>query len=199
MPTPEVFHPMAGTVEIVMFAQRSGEERRNVIHYQYGGSRPTTTELTNLCNDVVANILNEQEDVASLGTTWYQVTARDMHDQFGNMVTVPCNRLSTGGTDVLPGAVSFCLSKRTSLPGRSFRGRFYLFDLDEAASNGDDLNPLMNVPLGELAVEMLTPRQSGRFAPAVGSRTRAQSQKMLSITWDQIMDTQVRRGKGRGA
>lgn len=192
------FHPVAGTVEVVLFASRAGEERRNVIHYQYGGSRPTPTELTNLCNDVVNNIIDKQEDITCVGTLWYQITARDIHDQFGNMVTIPVSRVGAGGTNVLPGACSICLSKRSDIPGRSRRGRFYLFDIDESMSNGDDLNPAINVPLTALAGQMLLARQSGRFSPAIASRTLGQSIKMTNMTWDQIFDTQTRRGKGRG-
>lgn len=192
------FHPIDNTVEVVTFASRAGEERRNVFHYLYGLSRPTAAELTNLANDVVANILPKQAGCTVLGTVWYQVTVRDIHDQFGLQVAVPCSVAANLGTDVLPGACSVCLSKRTDLPGRSRRGRFYLFDIDEAMSNGDDLNPAFNVPIGSLVTELLLARQSGRFAPSVASRVLQNSVKMTHITWDQIFDTQVRRGKGRG-
>jgi hypothetical protein len=195
----EVFHPVAGTVEVVLFAQRSGQERRNVIHYQYGGTRPTVAELTNLANDMAADVIGAQKNLVCAGTDWYQVTCRDIHDQFGNMVAIPVSgQGGTGGTNVLPGDSSVCMSKRSGLPGRSFRGRFYLFDIDESYSNGDDLNPLINIFMTDLASKLLTVRQAGRFTPAIASKLRGQSTKMTSMTWDQVMDTQVRRGKGRG-
>lgn len=197
---PAVFHYMLRTVEVVLFASRAGEERRNVIHYRYadGSARPTVTELTNLLNDVELNIIDKQEDVTCLGTVWYQITARDMEDVGGAQVARAVTRSGTGGTNVLPGASAFCLSKRTGQPGKSFRGRFYLFDLDESASNGDDLNPAFNFAFTQLANELLLARQAGRFLPSVGSRLLGGSTPILAITWDQVFDTQVRRGKNRG-
>jgi hypothetical protein len=195
---PRVFHPIAGTVEVVMFASRAGEDRRNVIHYQYGVTRPNATEMTNLATDVIAEIIGSQRNITCLGTHWFQVTVRDVHDQFGGQVAIPCSVDGSGGINVSPGAVSICMSKRSGFPGASFRGRFYLFDIDESLLNGDDLNPAINLPMTDLANKMLQVRQAGRFSPAIGSRLRAQSVKMTSMTWDQVVDTQVRRGKGRG-
>lgn len=196
-----VFHPVTETVEVVMFASRSGQERRNVIHYKYGllgGGRPTVTELTNLLNDVIGSIINEQEDCTSIGTTWYKVSARDIHDEFGAVAEVNTTRVGSLVGNVMPGAVSICMSKRSGIPGRSKRGRFYLFDLDEASINGDDIAPAFNVPMTELAQALLLPRQGSRFIPCIASKRLGTSVPMTSMTWDQVSDTQVRRGKGRG-
>lgn len=200
MPVPEVFHFMLRTVEVVLFASRAGEERRNVIHYRYldGSGRPTVAELDNLLNDVEQEIIDEYEDFTCIGTVWYKISARDMEDVAGAYTEHNINRLAVGGTDVNPGGVSLALSKRTGQAGRSFRGRFYLIDTDESMFNGDDLNPGFIVPINELIVQMLLPRQSGRFLPSVGSRFLGGSTPMNTMTYDRVADYQRRRGKGRG-
>jgi hypothetical protein len=194
-----VFHPVANTVEVVTFAARRGNQRRNVIHYQYSGPRPSTTELTNLGNDVIADILPTQGQLTCSGTDWYQVTLRDIHDVAGEAAALPVGGVGgAGGTNPLPGASSVCMTKRTGRPGPSFRGRFFLFDLDETQCDSDDLNPFINIFMTALAGKILTVRQGGRFTPCVASKHLRISTKMTAMTWDQIMDTQVRRGRGRG-
>jgi len=196
----DAFHYMLRTVEVVCFASRSGEERRNVIHFRYadGSARPTATELMNLLNDVELALIDEQEDVTCVGTVWYQVTARDMEDVNGATASKSISRVGTGGTQVFPGSVAFCLSKRTARAGRSFMGRLYLFDLSEDFFNGDDLNVGYIPALNQFTAALLLPRQAGRFVPSVGSRRLGGSTPINAITYDLIADTQNRRGKGRG-
>lgn len=198
---PQVFHPVHDTVEVVMFASRNGEERRNVIHFNYGGitpARPTVAQLNSLLNEVRDGIINEQEDFTSLGTVWYQATARDIHDATGNMASLAMTRLAAGPIDNMPGAVSHCLTKRTAIPGRSYRGRFYLFDLPEDYFNGDDMNAAYIPVVNDLAQQLLLNRVGSLFKPAVASRKLLISTPITAITYDLVADTQVRRGKGRG-
>lgn len=194
----EVFHPMVNVVEVVLFAERSGEERRNVIHYNYSGTRPSSGEMLNLLNDVETDIIQYYEDFVALGTRWYQLTARDMTDENGAIASKSINRISAGPVDNLPGAMSLCLTKRTARPGRSFRGRFYLIDLPEDIFNGDDLNVTFIPAINTLITHLLLVRQAGRFTPAVGSRKLQGGTAIQAITYDLVADTQTRRGKGRG-
>lgn len=186
------------TVEVELRAERSGQARRNVIHYFYLGGRPTAAELDQLLLEVENGIIQEQEDLSVLGTRWYEAVATDMHDINGIQRTRSMNRQAAGGTQVFPGAVSLCLSKRTSRRGQSYRGRFFLFDLPEDFFNGDDLNPIYIPGINELVAQLILPRVSGRFFPAVGSRKWSGSTPFNVMTYDLISDTQVRRGKARG-
>lgn len=197
---PGAFHLMLRTVEITFFASRSGEERRNVIHYRYadGSPRPTSAELVNLLADMELAVLDQQENITCLGTTWYQITARDMEDVNGATASRAVSRLATGGTQVFPGSIAFCLSKRTARSGGSFRGRFYLFDLSEDFFNGDDLNVAYIPAINQFTAALLLPRQANRFVPSVGSRRLGGSTPITAITYDLVADTQIRRGKGRG-
>ena len=193
-----IFHPMAYTVEVTLKAERSGNQRRNVIHYAYLTTRPTVAELTTLLAHVENIVIDKYEDVVCTGTRWYELVAQDMHDQTGVQVTRTVNRLSVNGTQVSPSNVSLCLSKRTARAGRSYSGRFYMVDCAEDMFNGDDLNPLYNGAVTTLANAILAIPTGNRFFPAVGSRRSAGSTPMLAITWDQVADSQRRRLKGRG-
>lgn len=193
-----IFHPMAFTVEVTLKAERLGQQRRNVIHYTYAGVRPGVAELQNLLAGVENTVIDRYEDFVCTGTRWYELVAQDMHDQTGFQVARSINRLSTGGTQVAPGNVTLCLSKRTALPGQSNRGRFYIIDCQEDMFNGDDLNPFYNGTIAVLAAQLQAPQVSGRFLPSVGSRRQQGSTVITAITWDQVADSQRRRLKGRG-
>jgi len=194
----ETFHPMLATVEVVLKAVRSGEERRNVIHYRYSGARPTSSELASLCAGVEATIIDAYEDFVCIGTTWYEITANDVEDAGGATASRSITRVAAGGLQVFPGQVSFVLTKRTGLRGRSFRGRFYCIDLPEDFFNGDDFNPAYSAVVNNLAAKLMQFQVSGRFIPSVGSRALGGSTPIQSITYDYISDTQRRRGKGHG-
>jgi len=195
----EVFTPVAKTVEVVLKAERSGEQRRNVIHYKYTGDNPSASELQGLLNELEGGVIQEYEDFVSLGTRWYELTARDIDNEFGLQVARSINRLSAGPIDNMPGAVSFVLTKRTDLAGRRNRGRFYLIDLPEDFFNGDDLNIFYIPVINELATQLLASRGLGaRFRPAVASKTYGTSEYITAITYDLVADTQRRRGKNRG-
>jgi len=190
--------PIANTVECKLFAQRGGRLRLNVLHYRYNNPPPTSTELRNLNNDIVANIIDKYEDFVSIGTQWYQIVSTDIASSGGATDTLSTNRLSVGPIDDFPGNVSYVLTKRTAFTGRTARGRMYLIDLPEDFFNGDNFNPAYSAVVNNLAAKLLQFQVSGRFIPAVGSRSLGGSTPIQAITYDYISDTQRRRGKGHG-
>lgn len=194
-----LFHPMIQTVEVTIKGERSGQERRNVIHYQYLTGRPTLGQLQALANEVETQIVDKYEDLVATGTHWYEIECRDMHDLAGIQYARAINRLSVNGTQAAPANVSLCLTKRTAVAGPSNRGRFYTIDCSEDEFNGDDLNPFYNGILTDLCNTLLQSRVSSYFIAAVGSRLHGNSRAMVSMTFDQIADSQRRRLKGRGS
>ena len=203
MPGPglTVFHPVTETVELVSFAERSGQARRNVEHYKYSlaaGPRPTAAELTTLAGEWVNQVLDFQEDLTVVGTIWTKVTVRDIHDSTGAAIEFPTTRAASMVGSVLPGAMSFCLSKRSGIPGPRNRGRFYLFDLEDAFFAGDDLNVVFIGAINNLVTRLMAPRVGGRFIPCIASKRSAASVPWISTVYDLVADTQTRRGKGRG-
>lgn len=198
MDEPEATVYMLQTIQVELKAQRGTNERRNVIHYRYAGARPTVSQLSALCDWVEDNIIQEYEDFVCFGTRWYAIRAVDMADLSGAVFEKSINRLSAGGSQVMPGNVSLCLSKHTSQRGRSFQGRFYICDCPEDMFNGDDLNPGYMPSVNELAAKLIAAPGVGGFLAAVGSRKLGGSTPITSVTYDTIADSQRRRLQGRG-
>jgi len=193
------FVPISNTVEVKLYAQRSGRLRLNVFHYRYNNPPPSSAELASLCTEIEGGIVQEYEDFISLGTQWYQIVATDIATSGGATATRSINRLSAGPVDDFPGNVSYVLSKRTGTTGRSARGRFYLIYLPEDFFNGDNFNPFYAATVNDLVFQLLQPRVGGRFTPAVASRTQGISRPITAITSDGVADSQRRRLTGRGA
>lgn len=193
------YTPILRTVESKLYAQRGGRLRINYLHWLYSGSQPSSAELANLNADIEANIIQEYEDFVAAGTQWYQIVSTDLETSTGATATRNINRISAGSIDDFPGNVSYVLSKRSGQRGRSRRGRFYLIDLPEEFFNGDVINFAVLPALNDLIAQMLLPRQSGRFTPAIASRVLGDSVAMTAITHDGVADSQRRRLTGRGA
>lgn len=195
MSTPVI---MANTAQVEIWYERSGQERRNVIHFNDSGSGFTAADLTQLASEVETQIVSKMLPLAAQGTRFYNVRATDIRTPTGPQVDDSFSHMSTGGLQVLPANSSFCLSKHTLVRGRSYQGRFYLADLSEDFFNGDYLNPIYVPGINDLATQLLSTRVSGKFKPAVGSRKLLSSTKMQSISYDFTADSQRRRLPGRG-
>lgn len=198
---PLTFHPMFFTVEVVLFAQKNGNERRNVIHYHYTGAAPSVAELTNLLNDLDGGMFvnNLYPGLVATGTTWYLLTARDAAAATGAVAAKTVNHPSSyGGAQADNSNVSLCLTKRTGVPRRYARGRFYMIDCPENEFVDDTLQNIYLPGLTLFAAALMASRVSGRFIAAVGSRKYTGSTPITSIDWDFTADSQYRRLKSRG-
>jgi len=193
------FQAIAQCVEVVLSAERSGEERKNIIHYKYpSGVLPDESEMHALAVEIGDHIINSQQILTCIGTNWIEIKVSEMSTAGGLVHTVPIFRsgLAAGGN--LPGNSAHCLTKRTGFRGGTFRGRYYLFDMPESYFNGDDLElPILPWVTG-LANELLFPRVGGRFVPVVGSKTIHAGTIINGITFDLVADSQRRRLKKRG-
>lgn len=190
---------MLQTVEVRLVAERDGEARINVIHFRYASTPPSVGQLASLCSECETNILDAQEDLAVVGTQWTRIEAQDMAVPNGNQFVRDVTRFGAGGTQVMPGNVSFVLSKKTSQSGRSFQGRYYLFDMGEDFFNGSTLNPAYRPGVDQLCARLLLPCVGFFFVPAVGSRKYQGSTPITSMVYNDVADTQRRRLPGIGA
>jgi len=194
------FEPILNTVEVKFFAQRNNQLRMNVIHFNYDGApRPNAGTLATMLEDCIAGILIPQATITTNATRWYYHSARDIHDANGAEVFSSTQIQGIIANQAFPGNVSFALTKRTGVVGRSHRGRYYLFDMAEDFFNGDDLNIIELPNLAVLAASLLAKRGGGTFVPAVGSKKLGLSTLINAITFDGIADSQRRRLSGRGA
>lgn len=186
-------------VEIVTHAQSGGNERANVCHYSYTGVSPSASELEALCNEWESSVIDAQDDVTHVSSTFYKITARDLGDPVGAFAEKSIFRVGADASSGNSSQVSLCLSKRSGRRGRSNHGRFYLFDTADQLFDKDVLNVVFLPLLNNLAENLLEPRQSGRFLPAIASRKHLTTIQIRSFTWDFTVDTQRRRVPGRGA
>jgi len=189
---------MLATVEVVISAERDGRQRKNVLHYRSTTGAPTVAELEALCIHVRENITDKYAECVCAGTQFVSVKATDVSTATGAQHELYMNRGTIGGAQVMPGQVSLCMTKRTSVRGKSTRGRLFTFDVPEDHFNGDILNPGYLPVLTQLAGRFMQTANGGQFVPAVGSRKNGNSQPITAITWDQVADTQRRRLTGRG-
>jgi len=190
---------MLQTVEVRLVAERDGEARINVIHFRYSAGGPSASQLAQLCAECEANILEYQEDLVVVGTQWTRIEAQDMAVVNGLQHVRDVTRFGAGGTQVMPGNVSFVLSKKTNQSGKSFQGRYYLFDMGEDFFNGSTLNPTYRPGVDQLCAKLLLPCVGTFFVPAVGSRKLQGSTPITSMVYNDVADTQRRRLPGVGA
>jgi len=188
-----------GCVEIVTFAARDSNERRNVFHYAYTGTAPTAGELETLLEQWELSVIEAQEDLTHNNTVFYKALARDLGDPAGAFAERSMFRIGVDTNDAAPSSVSLCMSKRSGLRGKSRHCRFYLFDLSDNFFSKDNTNlgylPLLN----NLAENLLEHRMSERFVPCIASRKHLETYPIRSFTWDFTVDSQRRRISGRGA
>jgi len=198
---PEAFHPMFFTVEVVLYAVRGTNERRNVIHYHYTGAAPSTGELGSLLDDLDGGMFvnNLYPGLVALGTTWYLLTAQDKAAASGAYATKAVSHSSSYSASTANNSnVSLCLTKRTAIRRRYATGRFYMIDCPENEFDNDQLNVAFLAGLTLFANALKASRVSGRFQAAVGSRKYTGSNPITTIDWDFNADSQRRRLRGRG-
>lgn len=193
------FQHIVDTVECVLSAERSGEERKNIIHYRYPtGQLPSELQMSQLAQEIANGVINVNQGVVCVGTNWIEVKVSEMSTAGGLVHAEPIFRAGTAGGGVLPGNSSHCLTKRTGFRGPSFRGRYFLFDLPESYFAGDDVEIGLLPWITNICNELLLPRVGGIFTPAVGSETLHASTLINRMTFDLVADSQRRRLKKRG-
>jgi hypothetical protein len=200
MPT-EVFTPMASTIKVTWSGHRA-LNLRNMVHcFQYSGAAPTDAQLTQLCNELITNLLPKLVPISCNDLVWESVTARDMATVTGLERTVP---ILTGGAGTAagfsnPGNVAYVSSWRTGRPGRRYRGRTFLTNLAEGETTGDTITSGLLSTITAFAIEFLLPRVASAFKSAVGSRVGGFSTPINGFVLDPTLDSQRRRLAGRGA
>lgn len=192
------FQRIASCVEVVLKAERSGEERRNVIHYEYTTVVGLEDNMVLLAEELRDDLLSAQAIITCGGTTWNAIQVTNVDVENSLQIELPVNVSGTAGGGVLTGNAAHCLTKRSNLTGRSKRGRFYLFDLPEAYANGDDVEFVMIPWINGVANALTANRVGGIFKPVIGSRLLHAGTEYHSISYDFIMDSQYRRLKKRG-
>jgi len=130
------FQPVQATALIELLYLIDGQHIENTLYFDRANDY-TLTNLQALSGDIIAwwEALLAPSLTASISLTGVRATA--LHDQTGpqflNTVGLPLPGEIPGAS--VPNNVAFCLTFRTALIGRSFRGRNYIAGLPESEFN----------------------------------------------------------------
>jgi len=94
--------PFVGYVnmaEVVIRAERDGNERVTVLHYYNQAGDMSAQSIAYLANQVGANIAQKIAALVCVGTTIQSVTATDLSEEGGTQYTAATNFPGTGGSD----------------------------------------------------------------------------------------------------
>lgn len=195
------FIPIPNTIKLTFEYTIGGKPVVNVSFFEKA-SAVTLTDLQDITDIADAWDVAFNADFRSVGMLLERFTATDETEQDGLafIKTLTTPRAGTAGGALNPNNVAACLSLRTGLRGRSFRGRQYIGGQLETNNIGDVINPdyiadALDV-FGELQDAMLT----GGFTWVVASRYSGGAPRITGVTtpiteirMNDRIDTQRRR------
>jgi len=131
------FQPVAATCLAELVFEMDGQTIENTLYFRRANSY-TVTDL-NAVGDALINWWNtNMKPIISIECSLVRVVVTALHDQAGPQVVRVGALPSAGGVagDAVPNNCALCVSLRTALIGRSFRGRNYVAGLAESNTNG---------------------------------------------------------------
>ena len=205
------FIPTPGVAQVDVIQMIDGQRCENVFHYKQAGAGDYNTDKLGDLGTAIVAYYNLTAVKALFPATWQLIEVRvtDMSDQFGPAVSVGAGLpiVGTRAGAQLPNNCALVLTKRSTVRGRSFRGRMYFAPLVEADVTGSVVSSsVVTSILGNLAglldltdadaVHHYMNVLSRRFNNAW--RTVGMATQVFSLTCDGIVDSQRRRLPGRG-
>lgn len=119
------FIPAANVVQVTINQSYSSQPVANVINVQCVAD-PTPALMADIGDILIEWLSPTYASLKHLGWSVTDLRLRDLTSEGGDVLEVPVTGVtgSLSGTP-LPGSVAMCLSLRSSLAGRTRRGRFY--------------------------------------------------------------------------
>lgn len=202
--------PISNVYRVVLKFISSGQNVANVLHYTQStpGQTAVLAELASGL-DTLWNLHLKPQTGATVNLSTIDVTDLGPAGVATYTHTPGSARVGTNATPTLPNNVTACISVRTNLRGRSFRGRIYHVGLTEGMVAGDTIatptvqaleaayGNIMQVLVGgssavyDLGVLSYYTNNQLRGTPVFSRAT--------SVTCDPFVDSQRRRLAGRGA
>lgn len=207
------FVPAAGTIQVDLRFRLDDQWLSNTFYASKIVGTPTSAEMATLGSLVVGWYTNDYRNQLPTAVTLNEIYLRDISQQSGPILsvtsTLPLAGALTG--QVLPNNVTFTVSLRTGLAGRSYRGRIYVTGIrfaDVASSEPNSLvaarangivaswNALRNALLVNLQpYQMCVVSRYTNLAP----RTTAVVTPVTNVlAVDRVLDSQRRRLPKRG-
>lgn len=128
------FIPVDGVASVEIRADHNDVPVENVLHFFTGESPATESILVDLAGQVASSWTANVMPLMVEDYTLREIHARDLTLEAGAQAT-DTTVLGQAGELVepsMPGNVAFCVSLRTGIVGRSFRGRIYLAGQSES-------------------------------------------------------------------
>lgn len=155
------FQPAPGAASVRVEQQLAGNELNYILNFSRPGVEPYgASELTDLANLVYDWWVDRIGPELSSQVTLRSVTARALDGPFGPQVTYNPGTPAGGAItqEAAPANVAFCVTHRSNLIGRSWRGRTYV----------------AGFPRGDVALNQLAGAKVVAFVSAFNNlRTRA--------------------------
>jgi hypothetical protein len=196
MPSPIIANVAQVTVKGSLF----GQVVENVWYAQCSAS-PTAEELTGIAEPFptfyAELMLGLSEDLSI-----NEIVVRNMGSAAGPEITFAVTPAQTGGvaTASMPGNVAFCISLRSALAGRQFRGRKYF--------SGLPINQVVDNAINVTLADQMVTAVQGLIAQMIINTNPLQAVSLTYLTsvplvtavyTDLWVDSQRRRLTGRGA
>lgn len=136
------FIPVTGAAQFNVRGTINGIPMENVLHFGKEADVPWTYSELEAALIVLRNAwAAEMLPVLAGGYQALTIYARDLSTEAGAIAEISFSPLSVGtiGGETMPGSVAVCLTHRTNLAGRSFRGRTYIGGISELSVNGNEI------------------------------------------------------------
>lgn len=188
-------------VQARLYWTLDGADRaQNVLHFNNGGAAVGQGDADEMATSII-NALAASDLLLSLANEWTldRVGVRSIDS--ANLPEFLADVNATGGsaTDTLPPAVTLCVTLRTAMAGRSFRGRVYLPGWSEGSSLADGQASTASRTRAASFISQLAAQAvlNLGWSFVVASRSLGTGTLVSSATVrDGVWDTQRRRASG---
>jgi hypothetical protein len=197
------FIPAPGVAQVNIRARYLDIPMENVLSFTTGEDPATPSVLLDLVSQMASSWTANIMPNISNRYILTEIHARDLSIQAGAIATdtTVAGQAGAQAGAALPGNVAFCVSLRTGLAGRSFRGRTYFAGLTEPEVTENELNPIRAAAFVDGLDGVRLDLLSGGFQLVIVSRqfnnvprTTAVSTPVSAVlSIDNIVDTQRRR------
>ena len=203
------FVPVPNGAQVEMRYSYLGERVENVFWvYVPGSASPDVADL-----EAIAGIFHDWWDghiktIQSANATLREIYVTDQSSSAGSAFTFSTGLPADGANtqEPLPGNVSLTVSLRSSLRGRSFRGRSYIIGLTENQVSGNLLTTAAANAWLAAYDELVNALNTGPYILAVCSRVSGGAPRAAGVLTpiidavlvDTYVDSQRRRLPGRG-
>lgn len=201
------FIPVPNTVQLELVCTLEGQRCETVLHYTKA-SPWSVTQMTEAA--AFATSLWDTYIKPHVTTTLalVEVAVVNLESQFAGAITYGTGLPITGtvATGALPNNVALCITKRTGLRGRAYRGRLYHYPLTEAQVTGNVVlaaaaanyvaawKQFLSLTITDDEPLMVVVSRQLNNVP----RTEGVATLVTDMTTDGLVDSQRRRLPGRG-